>query len=196
MHTTRISLIQRLAGGEEKAWNELDEIYRPLVTKWLTANKLAKEDVDDLVQELMLVLHRELPRFEHNGRTGAFRKWLRQTTSNLSRNHLRKRKSRGAGVPEVQEMLTQLADSSSAVAQAFDREHDQYVIRMLLRNAHSVFEPITMQVFQVHVIDGIPAAETAKSLNVSVATVHTAKSRVLRRLRQEAALLIDEELVF
>ena len=34
-------------------------------------------DVDDLVQEVLAVVLRELPQFEHNGRTGAFRRWLR-----------------------------------------------------------------------------------------------------------------------
>jgi DNA-directed RNA polymerase specialized sigma24 family protein len=41
---------------------------------------LPRSDADDLAQEVMLVIVREMPHFEHSGRKGAFRNWLRMIT--------------------------------------------------------------------------------------------------------------------
>lgn len=44
---------------------------------WLRRYALQTADADDLVQDVCGVLVSELPAFEHNGRRGAFRCWLR-----------------------------------------------------------------------------------------------------------------------
>jgi RNA polymerase sigma-70 factor (ECF subfamily) len=42
------------------------------------------------------------------------------------------------------------------------------------------------------VVNGRPAAEVAKDLGVSLAAVYIARSRVLRRLREELRGMIEE----
>ena len=46
-------------------------------------------------------------------------------------------------------------------------------------------EPNNWRAFQGVVLEGKPAAEVADELGIALAQVHTAKSRVLRRLREE-----------
>ena len=48
------------------------------------------------------------------------------------------------------------------------------------------------EIFKRNVLDEVSAQDVAKELGVSVASVHTAKSRIMRRLRETAADLIDE----
>ena len=43
------------------------------------------------------------------------------------------------------------------------------------------------------VVDGIAAKDVADNLGMTVTTVYTAKSRILKRLRVEFADLIDDE---
>ena len=192
MHTTRLSLIQQLGAGQADAWHELDQVYRPLITHWLRRYRFPLEDVQDVTQEVMAVVVRQIGQFEHSGQVGAFRNWLRTTTVNLARNYLRKRNNAVSGSAGLMQMLDQLEDPRSSTAQEFDREHDLHVVRRLLEQISVQFTPQTLAVFRMHVIGGVSAQDAAKQLGVSVASVHAAKSRVLSRLRQQAADWIDE----
>ena len=53
------------------------------------------------------------------------------------------------------------------------------------------FEPATLQAFRRLTLDGVSGAEAAQELGLTVPAVYMAKSRVLKRIRQEAEGLID-----
>ena len=72
-----------------------------------------------------------------------------------------------------------------------DREHDEHVLKALLRRVEGDFAPATWQAFRRHVMEGEPAAQVAESLGLTLNCVLLAKSRVLKRLRQESAGLVD-----
>ncbi|MFT7641912.1 MAG: RNA polymerase sigma factor (sigma-70 family) [Pirellulaceae bacterium] len=128
-----------------------------------------------------------------NGRVGAFRNWLRTTTINLARNFLRRRNiAAGTGSSGIHEMLGQLEDPQSAISREFNVAHDHNVVRHLMELISNQFEPVTLEIFQKYVVQGQSARETAAEMQVSVASVHTAKSRVLRRLRKYAENMIDD----
>ena len=190
---TRITLIQRLADGDAAAWDEAESLYRPLISKWLRRHNLQSGDVDDLTQEVMVVLVRDGTQFDHNGRVGAFRKWLRLTTVNVARNYLRRHGPlHGAGGTQFLNALNLLEDESSEISRIFDREHNHLVLNQLLDAVAGQVETITLTIFRRHVLDEVSSEQTAAELGVSVASVHTAKSRVLRRLRTLAADWIDD----
>src|SRR6516162_4550141 len=77
MRDTRKSLLVRAQTGEENAWKDLTDLYRPLIIGWLRRQGVAPCDLDDLSQEILLSVVKYLPSFEHSGRAGAFRSWLR-----------------------------------------------------------------------------------------------------------------------
>src|SRR6516164_2446528 len=77
MDDTRKSLLLRAQTGEERAWQDLTDLYRPLIVGWLKRQGVATRDIDDLGQEILLSVVKYLPNFEHSGRTGGFRAWLR-----------------------------------------------------------------------------------------------------------------------
>jgi RNA polymerase sigma-70 factor (ECF subfamily) len=59
------------------------------------------------------------------------------------------------------------------------------------RRVQGDFAPVTWQAFLRHVQDGEPAGQVAEALGLSLNAVLLARSRVLKRLRQEAAGLVD-----
>ena len=79
MTLTSLSLLQRLRRAEpgDADWKRFDDLYRPLVRSWLCRVPGLSSEVDDLTQETLIVIFRELPQFERR-RDGAFRAWLRQ----------------------------------------------------------------------------------------------------------------------
>jgi len=54
-----------------------------------------------------------------------------------------------------------------------------------------VCSPATWQAFHRHVLEGEPAVLVAQELGLSLNSVLLAKSRVLKRLRQELAGLVE-----
>lgn len=89
-------------------------------------------------------------------------------------------------------MIAQLEDPDSDLSRVWNEEHDRHVMRRLLELLRDEFEPRTWQAFQRFALDNLPAAEVAKELNMTANAVFIAKSRVLARLRQESAGLLDE----
>jgi len=140
----------------------------------------------------LTTLVRELPRFDHNQRPGAFRAWLRMITVHRLRAYWERRDSRPfAGGPDQQEALAQLADPTSELSQAWDEEHDRHVTKTLLESIRLEFQPATWQAFERQMQHGQTASQVAAELGLSVNAVLIAKSRVLKRLRERAAGLVD-----
>ncbi len=80
---TSFNLLDQARGRSAGAWDRLVAIYTPLLDSWLTAAGLQAADREDLTQRVLEILVRKLPEFEHSGRPGAFRTWLRGITVNL-----------------------------------------------------------------------------------------------------------------
>ena len=192
--STSLSLLERLrADPKDSAWQNLVEIYTPLIQNWLRRHQVREADSDDISQEVLAVVIRRLPEFEHNKREGAFRNWLRTITVNCLRDFWRSRKNRptATGDSDFQELLAQLEDPASGLTQIWNQDHDRHVTRKLLELLRPQFEPATWQAFQRFALDGLSAAEVARELKVTPNVVFIAKSRVLARLRQEAAGLLE-----
>ena len=192
--TTSLSLLERLrADPQAAAWQSLVAIYTPLIQNWLRRHQIREADSDDIAQEVLTVVIRRLPEFEHNRREGAFRNWLRTITVNCLRDFWRSRKNRptATGDSDFQELLAQLEDPASSLTQIWNQDHDRHITRKLLEMLRPQFEPDTWQAFQRFALDGLSAVEVARELKVTPNVVFIAKSRVLARLRQEAAGLLD-----
>jgi RNA polymerase sigma-70 factor (ECF subfamily) len=190
--TTSASLLERLriAGPGAPDWRQLHDLYLPLIRAWLTQAGLAAE-ADDLAQEVLVVVVRELPTFRRQ-RDGSFRTWLRRVTVNRVRTWRQGRNRRPvAGLDVTDQFLGQLEDPGSHLSAQWDLEHDRHVFGKLLAAVRNSCEPATWEAFCLFAIEGLSAAETAVRTGLTENAVMLAKSRLLRRLRQEAAGLID-----
>lgn len=192
---TSKSLLTRASNGsDQEAWRRLTELYQPLIGRWVRPHVAQRADAEDVVQDVLTALVRELPRFDHNQRPGAFRAWLRTITVHRLRRYWENRDGRpaAAGGPEQRAALDQLADPASELARGWDEEHDRHITRTLLASIRLEFQPATWRAFQRQVQDGFPAADVAGELGLSVNAVLIAKSRVLKRLREKAEGLVDD----
>src|SRR5258708_4612504 len=120
---TSVSLLDRLAAQPNDAdWQKLHALYAPLLQVWLRRAGVPDTDADDLVQEVMLVVFREMSGFERRG-VGAFRGWLRTILANRVRDYFRGRQHRptATGDSAFQEKLAELESPDSALSQLWDR---------------------------------------------------------------------------
>jgi RNA polymerase sigma-70 factor (ECF subfamily) len=183
---TSPSLLDQARGHCAGAWEKLVALYTPLLEAWLTAAGLQPADREDLTQRVLEILVRQLPDFEHSGRRGAFRAWLRGITANLLREFWRTRPGTEAGA-----RLEQLSDPDASLSRLWEEQHDRHVLHTLMQLVRPEFTEATWQAFRRLALDGAPARTVAEELGLSVNAVLIAKSRVLTRLRQEARGLVD-----
>ncbi len=195
MTETSLTLLGRLQRQPDAAsWQRLVEIYQPLIGRYLARSQLQMADLENLVQDVLKIVVQKVPEFQR-GREGSFRAWLRVVTANCLQAHWRSQKNHpsGTGDSEFFQTLQQLEDSQSPLAQAWDAEHDRFVVRRLLEIIEPHFEPATLQAFRKVVMDGHKPAMVASEMGISVNAVFLAKSKILRRLRQELAGLLEDE---
>jgi RNA polymerase sigma-70 factor (ECF subfamily) len=193
MNETRQSLLLRAQTGEENAWKDLTDLYRPLILGWLHRQGVPARDLEDLSQEVLLSVVKHLPGFQHSGQRGAFRSWLRTIVCSRTTDYWRAvdAGTQAQGGSGATAALQQIADPDSDLNRQWDEEHDRYVLDCVLDLVEEEFEPITLQAFRRLALDGVSGAEAAGELGLSVAAVYVAKSRVLARIREEAEGLID-----
>ena len=188
---TSVSLLERLAAAPtDDDWRRLDVLYRPLLKGWVARVGVPASDIDDLVQDVLVVVVREVAEFERR-RKGAFRAWLRGILTHRVRDYFRGQKYRptATGDSDFQRRLDELESPNSALSKRWDCEHDRHVLESLMRRVH--FDAVTLQAFRRHALEGEPAAHVAEELCLSLNSVLLAKSRVLKRLRQELAGLVE-----
>jgi RNA polymerase sigma-70 factor (ECF subfamily) len=190
---TSVSWIGRMAGNPtDDDWRRLNDLYGPLLRAWIARAGVPASDVLDVVQDVLFVVFRKIGGFEWRGR-GAFRAWLRTILANEVRNYFRRKEYEptATGDSDFQGRFDELESPDSALSGLWNSEHDKHVIASLMQRVQDNFSPATWQAFRRHVQEGEPAAEVAKALGLSLNSVLLAKSRVLKRLRQEAAGLVD-----
>jgi RNA polymerase sigma-70 factor (ECF subfamily) len=148
---------------------------------------LSAEDAADLVQDVFLTLVQKLPEFEYDP-ARSFRAWLRTVTENRWRDIRRRRAiaPRDAGDAALADAA--IPDGTAAL---WEGEYRQLLIARAAQLMQAEFQPTTWKACWAVVVEGKSGAEVAAELGLSLDAVYAAKSRVLRRLRQELEGLLD-----
>ena len=186
---TSRSLLDRLrANSSTNDWEVFHSIYRPLIARQLRVRRVAIAEIDDLTQEILTKVFVGIGSFSHNGRSGSFRKWLSTIISHHVWSYFQK-------LNRVPTTVT-LAEFSMATADGeldaqFQAEHDQHVLENMLRLIQPEFTETTWSAFEYQVLHGQTAACVAEALSITSNAALIAKSRVLSRLRQLGAGLVE-----
>lgn len=189
MEETPHSLLDRLRDHpSDECWKRLVDLYTPLIQGWVRRFGTRDSDVDDLVQEVMSVIVQKIPRFEHTGQKGAFRRWLRTIAFHRANHYFR---DQGKADRDPAETIIEVVDPGSELEQQWEREHDEFVTQRLLELLRPEFSQSTWQAFLRQVVDEAAPAAVAAELGITVNAALIAKSRVLRRLRKEIQGLVD-----
>lgn len=190
MHTTSLTLLQRVASPEDReAWDRFVSLYSPLLLRWGQRSGLSLDEAADLAQEVFLILMKELPGFRYDPARGGFRNWLKTVTINKCRERQR-RKTLATGAGGSGAILNDVTSHGDLEA-SWDREYDQHLVRRALEIMEAQFERKTWQACWELTVNDRKAVDVAAELSMTEAAVYVAKSRVLRRLRQEFVELLS-----
>jgi len=191
---TRITLLDRVRTTQTgESWTEFAAVYDALIAAWLRQQAIPDADADDIRQEVMQTVVREISRFEHNGRPGAFRAWLRRITANRMRRLWRQRDRRAADYAGVDasDLANQLDDDSSRLTHVWDAEHDRFVLNRLLGMLQGRFSPSSLTAFRRIAIGQEDAQQVADDLGMTLGAARVAQHRVLKALKELAEGLVE-----
>ena len=183
MNSTSVSLLQRLKqSSAQEAWSVFVDLYTPLLVKWARRVSVDEHEAADLVQDIFAILVVKLREFEYE-RSQSFRAWLKTVLLNRWRNRQRHlaREQPLADDPVAGEDHHEFEEA----------EFRQYLVERACTIMRSEFEPVTWKACWEFVTRDRPASEVAAELGITVNGVYLAKSRVLRRLREEMAGMLD-----
>jgi RNA polymerase sigma-70 factor (ECF subfamily) len=186
--STPVSLLERLRRPDDAdAWGRFVHLYTPLLYRWALRTGLQAADAADLVQDTFAILIRELPQFRYDpGRS--FHRWLYTVLRNGWRDG---RKRRPVPQPVGDDPALAAAAAPDELDAWIDDEFRADLVRRALQVMQADFQPATWRACWEVVVHGRSAADVAAELGLTVGAVYAARFRVLGRLRQELAGLID-----
>jgi RNA polymerase sigma-70 factor (ECF subfamily) len=189
---TPLSLLERARARDEGAWRRLVDLYRPLVESWCRRAGLRNADVDDVTQEAIAAAAGGLSRFRRDCPGDTFRGWLRVITRNQILLHFRRNQGRpkAVGGSDALDYLRELPDPLPSAPEEEAAEVDT-LFRRALEQVRCEFEERTWQAFWLTAVEGRSPDAVSAEFGVSAAAIRQAKSRVLRRLKQEMGELLD-----
>jgi RNA polymerase sigma-70 factor (ECF subfamily) len=189
---TSLSLLERARARDGEAWRRLVHLYHPLVLGWCGRTGVAGADAEDVAQEVFLAAAAGLGSFRRDRPGDTFRGWLRGITRNKVLEHFRRtgRQPRAAGGSDAGRRLAEMPDPLDDPDDD-DRDEIARLYRRALELVRGEFEAKTWQMFWLTVVEGRPTDAVAAEMGVTPAAVRQAKSRVLRRLKEEVGDLCD-----
>jgi RNA polymerase sigma-70 factor (ECF subfamily) len=186
--TTSPTLLERIKAGDAAAWDRLVRLYAPLVYRWCHHWDLPDQEIADVFQDVFQAVSLHVAGFRKDRPGDTFRGWLRTIAHNKVRDHFRKlgREPGGAGGTDAQIRLTMLPAVESPDREDADGEQaDRELFRRALELIRTEFEERTWRAFWQTAVEDRAPKDVAAELSMSPGAVRVAKSRVLRRLRQE-----------
>lgn len=191
--STSLTLLQRLRGNEPDAWERVVRLYGPLVRYWCGRMGVSRDDVEDVVQDVFQVISTGLAGFRREHPGERFRAWLRGVTRHKV-YHFR-RADRGPHASGGTDAFVRLQAVPEAPPVAPEEDDPPAELNALYRRALELvrgeFEERTWRAFWLNVLEGRSPADVAADMGVTAAAVRKAKSRVLRRLKEELGDLIE-----
>ncbi len=191
---TSLSLLARVQAQDQAAWERLVSLYSPLVYGWCVRAGLQPADAADIGQEVFLAVARSIRSFRHDQAGATFRGWLYRITCNKVRDRDRAAPPGGIGIggSDARRTLEQVPVAGPGSSDApVDGGETAALYRRAMALIRTEFEPRTWQAFWRVTVAGERPADVAADLGLTLNAVYLARSRVLRRLRDEFVTLIE-----
>ncbi len=174
------ALIARCQAGDLGAFTELFRLHQKQVARLVVRLGARSADLEDLVQEVFVQVHRSLPDFRGQSR---FSTWLYRVTVNVVLMHRRSQRSR----PVLTDALPWGKEHSDQALPDEEVSRQRRVAAL-----YRLLDRLTDKkraVFVLHELEGLAPAEISKVVGAPVLTVRT---RLFYARREIAALMREE----
>jgi len=192
---TRLSLLRRLQSLDDQAgWNDFFSTYWKLIYGVARKAGLTDAEAQDVVQETVLTVAKNIGQFQIDRKRGSFRAWLLQITRWRIADQFRKRLPRADGSITEGTARTPTTEripdpGSIDIAEVWERDWEQNLFDTALERVKKQVEPAEFQIFHLHVIKEMKAKDVAGKLEVKLANVYFTKYKVGALIKKEVRRL-------
>ena len=208
---TRQSLLSRLKNWHDhESWRDFFDTYWRLIYGLAVKSGLTNTEAEDVVQETLLAVAKEMPDFKYDPARGSFKGWLLEITRRRIANQFRRRlKQRHASAePLVGEATRQPSgersepdrrrtatvervpdQNSDELEKLWDQDWRRNLLEASIVRVKKRVNAKQYQMFNLYVMMQWPMDQVKKTLGVSAAQVYMAKMRIGRMIKREVRAL-------
>jgi RNA polymerase sigma factor (sigma-70 family) len=193
---TRRSLVDRLANwDDQRRWQEFFDTYWKLIYSAARKSGLADAEAQEVVQETVITVAKNIDRLKYDPAIGSFKGWLLQITRWRIADQFRKRQ------PDAAKRLSSPDDALTATIERvpdsrvvdldalWEAEWKDNLLEAAIGRVKKKVDPKQFQIFDCYVRKEWPAQKVAERLRVRVGQVYLARHRVAALLKKEIRAL-------
>ena len=190
---TRHSLLRRMKNWEDQAsWEEFFETYWKLIYGVAIKAGLREVEAQDVVREAVMIVAKNITRFEIGSERGSFKAWLLNNTRWRIAEQFRKRLpaaepcSASGDETSYTPVSHRISDHNGLDFEAiWDQEWKHNIAEAALSNLRKQVDPEQYQMFDLHVLRQWPAAKVSRQLDIKMGKIYFAKYKLSRLLKKE-----------
>jgi RNA polymerase sigma-70 factor (ECF subfamily) len=175
---------------EPDAWRRLVTLYTPLVRHWCRQAGVPEHEIADVSQEVFAAVASKLGTFQSDKPGTTFRGWMRGIARHKLWHRDRRQHEQAVGGTDLQKRLQQVPAPADEVELSEGPAEVTGLYRRALKQVRQEFEERTWTAFWLVTVESRLPADIASELGITANAVRQAKSRVLRRLKEEMGELI------
>ena len=191
---TRRSLLSRLRDwNHQESWKDFFDMYWKLIYAAAIHGGLTDAEAQDVVQETVISVAKNIAEFRYDPARGSFKAWLLNLTRWRIIDQLRKRQTQSGAsagyreVPLTPEMDQVLEPQDQGLETHWDEEWRRNAMEVATERVKLRVDPKLYQAFDLYAFKEWPASKVAKHLNLNIAQVYLTKHRIARLLKTEIA---------
>jgi RNA polymerase sigma factor (sigma-70 family) len=199
---TRYTLLSRLEDrGDQDSWRDFFNTYWRLIYAVALKSGLTEAEAQDVVQETIISVARDIHKFKRDRSLGSFKGWLHNIIRWRIGDQLRKRTRAGraddsktgtagdAPRLDVAEIPDPASDAGEAV---WEEEWQANLLKAALELLKRRVKEEHYQIFDLYVLQEWPVRDVARTLGVNVGLIYLVKYRMSAQLKKEVRRLEEQ----
>jgi RNA polymerase sigma-70 factor (ECF subfamily) len=192
---TRHSLLTRLKDlGDHQGWQRFSDTYGGVIHGLALKAGCSATEADEVLQETLISVAREMPDFRYDPSRGSFKSWLfcvaRRRIADLFRRRARQERNLAGAAPEWEQLPDPASDPLNPV---WEDEWRQHELQCALERVKQKVSPGQWQMFDLAVLQDWPTDRICSLLGVNRAQIYMARMRLNRLLKLELGRIIAAE---
>ena len=198
--STRYTLLSRLEDREDQdSWKDFFDTYWRLIYSVALKSGLTEAEAQDVVQETIISVAKDIHKFKRARTLGSFKGWLRNSIRWRNSDQLRKRtraswgddSKTGEDLPQPD--VAEIPDPAGGDPEsAWEEEWQAHLLKAALETIKHTVKEEHYQIFDLNVLQQWPARNVARALGVNVGLVYLVKYRLSALLKKEIRRLEEQ----
>lgn len=180
--STCYSLLSRLEDWKDDAgWKLFFDRYSRFIFSIATKSGLTESEAQEVVQETVISVANSIQKFKRDPEAGSFRGWLRNIIRWRIADQLKKRNR----AEPIEGENSELSKGVDAHEEIWEEEWQRNLFAVAIGRLKSKVKEEHYLIFDLHLVRRLPAAEVARTLNVSLGQVYLIRRRMAALVKKE-----------